>query len=243
MSGTTRDLWRMPAVSVDAARIAERAAELADRLITISASYRDIRFASSMAAEDMVVTDAIVRSGSAIRIFTLDTGRMHDETLEMIQRTATHYGIEIQRIRPDLRDIQSYVRQYGLNGFYESEQAKKFCCNVRKVIPLNLALQGADAWLTGQRRQQAVTRTELVFRENDAERDMAKFNPIFDWTDAEVWAYLHHRQVPVQPLHGQGYPSIGCEPCTRAIGVDEEIRAGRWWWLQQENKECGLHKK
>ena len=243
MTGTTRELWRVPEASVDASCIGERAAELVERLQAIVAEFRDVRFASSMAAEDMVVIDAIVTARLGITIFTLDTGRLHDETVQMTARTEAHYGVDIHRVRPQSQDVASFVDQYGVNGFYDSELAKKACCHVRKVVPLNQALHGADAWLTGQRRQQAVTRTELDLREHDSERGMTKFNPIHDWTDAQVWAYLQHRQVPIHPLHDRGYPSLGCEPCTRAIRADEEIRAGRWWWLQQENKECGLHIK
>ena len=144
-------------------------------------------------------------------------------------------------VEQDTLQVNTYIQERGLNAFYESEEAKKACCAIRKVIPLNKALVGADAWLTGQRREQAVTRTDLEFEEFDDDRNIAKYNPIFDLSEKQMWSYLQTRQVPIHPLHKKGYPSIGCEPCTRAVKEGEDIRAGRWWWLQQDSKECGLH--
>ena len=237
------ELWKIPQTNLSEAHLDEKFDELCARLFLIDQTHGNIKFATSLAAEDMVLTDAIVKSKANIQLFTLETGRLHKETVDMIDTVEKHYGIEIERLYPDVADVDAYVAKYGLNGFYESEEAKKACCGFRKVKLLNKALAGVDAWLSGQRREQAVTRSDLPFAEKDEERHNAKYNPLFDWTEADVWAYLDSRKVPMHPLHRQGYPSIGCEPCTRAIKQGEDVRAGRWWWLQQENKECGLHVK
>ena len=189
------------------------------------------------------MTDGIAKSAKSIHIFTFLTGRLHAETIEMKETVENHYGLLIDAVEPRAQDVQAFIAQHGLNGFYDSEEAKKNCCYVRKVKPLELSLNGADAWITGLRRSQSVTRNELAFQELDEVRGIPKFNPIFDWTDDELWAYLAWQKVPLHPLHQKGYPSIGCEPCTRAIRADEDLRAGRWWWLNKESKECGLHLK
>ena len=241
MSGLARELWRLPVVSLAPAAIDALATELRQRLRLMTDAHAEVRFASSMAAEDMVLVDAIATSGVPIEIFTIDTGRLHDETVRMVGVTERHYGIRIGRAAAPAQEVRTFVQAHGLNGFYQSEAVKKACCHVRKVVPLNLALAGADAWITGQRREQAVTRIELELAEHDEARGIAKYNPLFDWSQDAVWSYLQHRSVPLHPLHRQGYPSIGCEPCTRAIRADEDLRAGRWWWLRQESKDCGLH--
>jgi phosphoadenosine phosphosulfate reductase len=234
-------LWKMPGPSVPEERLATLEKELLERLLQISQRFSDTRFASSLAAEDMVVTDAVVRARANIRIFTLATGRLHRETVEMTARVESHYGIRIERVEPVAADVAAVVERYGVNGFYESEEARKACCDARKVSPLAVANHGAGAWVTGQRREQAVTRGDLPFEEWDEVRKITKFNPICDWTADDVWSYLQTRSVPIHPLHTQGYPSIGCEPCTRPIRVGEDVRAGRWWWLTSQSKECGLH--
>ena len=235
------ELWRIPENHVSQDLLDHKIATLHNRLRDIQENYQTVRFATSVAVEDMVLTDAIVTNGFDIQIFTLDTGRLHRETLEMIDRCKSHYQIAIDTALPDNKGVADFIQQFGINGFYDSEQAKKACCHIRKVEPLNRMLKGADAWLTGQRKQQAVTRGDLEYQELDATRAIQKFNPLFDWTQEEVWAYVQTRGVPVHPLHTQGYASIGCEPCTRPIRENEDVRAGRWWWLQSESKECGLH--
>ena len=237
----TIQLWRIPAINVSQDDLERKIAVLYERLNEIIHTNHHVRFATSLAAEDMVLTDAIVSRKAPIAIFTLDTGRLHAETLSMIEQTESHYQVSIERAEPLKNNIESYINQFGINGFYDSEQAKKACCNVRKIEPLNRMLDGADAWLTGQRKEQSVTREELAFKEQDTARDIVKYNPLFDWTQDEIWSYLLTRNVPIHPLHAQGYASIGCEPCTRAIRESEDVRAGRWWWLQSESKECGLH--
>jgi phosphoadenosine phosphosulfate reductase len=239
----TPEFWSIPASNLTPAELAEKSATLKQRLQDISQRFSDVRFATSLAAEDMVVTDAIVQSEAKISLFTLATGRLHQETILMTEQVERHYKISVERIQPEPKDVESFINQYGLNGFYDSEEAKKACCAARKIKPLNEALAGAKAWLTGQRREQAVTRSDLPLRELDDVRQIAKYNPLFDWSESDVWAYIEHYKVPVHPLHLQGYPSIGCEPCTRAVKAGEDIRAGRWWWLQQDSKECGLHVK
>ena len=203
--------------------------------------FRSAALASSLAAEDMVLTDLILRNKLNISIFTLQTGRLHAETLAVSDRIREHYGYEITMMHPDPAAVEQYVTNHGLNAFYDSVELRKSCCHIRKVEPLNRALKGKQAWITGQRRTQAATRTELAEQEDDTVRGMQKFNPLADWTEQDVWDYLRQHEVPYNALHDRGYPSIGCEPCTRAIQPGEDVRAGRWWWENPESKECGLH--
>jgi phosphoadenosine phosphosulfate reductase len=207
----------------------------------IASDFTPAVFASSLAAEDMVLTDLILRAKLPIRIFTLETGRLHKETLGMLDRFHEVYGYNVEAYRPDAAAVDAYVRQNGLNAFYDSVEMRKECCRIRKVDPLNRALAGQRAWITGQRRAQSATRTELGVQEDDAAHGMAKFNPLADWSEEDVWHYIRSNDVPYNPLHDRGYPSIGCEPCTRAIQPGEDVRAGRWWWENPESKECGLH--
>ncbi|HEY2606244.1 phosphoadenylyl-sulfate reductase [Paraburkholderia sp. RL18-103-BIB-C] len=210
-------------------------------LDSIAARHANVKLASSLAAEDMLLTHAILSRGVKIGIFSLNTGRLHAETLGMLDRVKERYGYEIEQFHPQAAAVEEYVGSHGLNAFYESVDLRKRCCEIRKVEPLNRALSDVGAWVTGQRREQSVTRAELHEEEHDAARNIAKFNPLTDWTEAEVWDYLKAFDVPVNPLHARGYPSIGCEPCTRAIRPGEDSRAGRWWWESRDTKECGLH--
>jgi phosphoadenosine phosphosulfate reductase len=182
----------------------------------IASDFTPAVFASSLAAEDMVLTDLILRANLPIRIFTLETGRLHKETLGMLDRIREVYGYEVEPFRPDTAAVDAYVQQNGLNAFYDSVEMRKECCRIRKVDPLNRALAGQRAWITGQRRAQSATRTELNVQEDDAAHGMAKFNPLADWSEEDVWHYIRSNDVPYNPLHDRGYPSIGCEPCTRA---------------------------
>jgi len=212
-----------------------------DTLERVARDFSPAVFASSLAAEDMVLTDLILRARLPITIFSLETGRLHKETLAMIERVREHYGYEIKLYKPETAAIDTYVQQNGLNAFYDSVEMRKECCRIRKVEPLKRALAGNKAWITGQRRAQSTTRAELAVQEDDAAHGMQKFNPLVDWSEQDVWDYIHANKVPYNPLHDKGYPSIGCEPCTRAIQPGEDIRAGRWWWENADNKECGLH--
>jgi len=240
-SGRALQPASQPALQPTSQPLPELIAELDERLATIAAAHIRVKLATSMAAEDMVLTHAILSGGFQIGIFTLETGRLHAETLGMLDRVRERYGYQIEAFRPDPAAVQVYVDTYGLNAFYESVELRKACCGIRKVEPLNRALSGVEAWVTGQRREQSVTRAELHHVEHDAARNIEKYNPLADWTEADVWAYLSALNVPVNPLHARGYPSIGCEPCTRAVRPGEDSRAGRWWWESRDSKECGLH--
>ena len=199
--------------------------------------------ASSLGAEDMVLMDLIAQSAPSIGIFTIDTGRLPPETHDLIVRAERHFRRRIRIYVPAQPALESYIRINGINGFYESITQRKDCCHVRKVEPLRRALSGHKAWLTGMRREQAVTLNTLAESEFDAEHGMQKFNPLADWSLADVWHHVRARGLPYNTLHDRGYPSIGCAPCTRAIESGEDIRAGRWWWEAAEHKECGIHQR
>lgn len=216
-------------------RLLERA------LRRIAETHERAALASSLSAEDMVITDVIARLGLPIDVFTLDTGRLHAETLALIPEVKSRYGLDIAIYRPDDTAVAAYVAAHGQDGFYNSVGQRKLCCAIRKVEPLNRALEGLDAWITGQRREQALTRAALDEAEHDSERTMAKFNPLADWSWADVLAYAAAYDIPVSELYARGYVSIGCEPCTKAVRAGEDPRNGRWWWENQDSKECGLH--
>ncbi|NMF91096.1 phosphoadenylyl-sulfate reductase [Aromatoleum petrolei] len=203
----------------------------------------EITFANSFGAEDMVLTDLILREKLAIEIFSLDTGRLPAETYTLMGEVEQHYGTRLKVFFPKSDAVETYVRTHGINGFYESVEMRKACCHMRKVEPLQRALSGKKAWITGLRAAQSTTRTGLPTREFDEGNGLVKFNPLSDWSETEVWAYLRMHEVPYNALHEQFYPSIGCAPCTRAIAVGEDVRAGRWWWEDPTSKECGLHVK
>ncbi len=209
----------------------------------IAADYSPAVLATSYGAEDMVLTDLICKHAPQIDIFTLDTGRLPKETYELMQTVKNHYQREVQVYYPDTAKIETFVTHNGPNAFYDSVEMRKTCCGIRKVEPLGRALAGKKAWLTGMRRSQSVTRNELPVSEWDADHELQKFSPLTDWSNGEVWKYLPAFAVPYNKLHDEGYASIGCAPCTRAITPGEDIRAGRWWWENPESKECGLHVK
>jgi phosphoadenosine phosphosulfate reductase len=218
-----------------------RVAETHAILERIARDFTPAVFASSLAAEDMVLTDLILKAKLPIGIFSLETGRLHAETLAMIDRVKETYDYDIALFRPEPQAVERYVTQNGLNAFYESVDMRKECCRIRKVEPLGRALAGKRAWITGQRRAQSATRAELAVQEDDLGHAMQKFNPLTDWSEENVWEYLRTNNVPYNALHDRGFPSIGCEPCTRAVQPGEDVRAGRWWWENPESKECGLH--
>lgn len=206
-----------------------------------AAGLRPAAFSTSFGAEDMVLLDLIHRHGLPIASFTLDTGRLPEETYRLMQAVERRYGHCVQVFFPDADAVQQLVALNGINGFTESVAKRKACCRVRKLEPLQRALAGKAAWITGQRSAQSVTRAELRPRERDAERGLEKFNPLHDWSDDDVWNYIRAHGVPYNELHDRFYPSIGCAPCTRAIAAGEDLRAGRWWWESADTKECGLH--
>ncbi|QNM95119.1 phosphoadenylyl-sulfate reductase [Chitinimonas koreensis] len=214
------------------------------QLQRIAAEHAPAVFANSLGAEDMVLTDLIARHGIAIDIFSLDTGRLPAETYDLMQRTAEAYpAVPVKVYFPRAESVEAYVNVQGINAFYQSIEARKECCRIRKLEPLARALTGRQAWVTGLRREQSTTRTDMQEQEWDAGNGLQKFNPLLEWTEREVWDYIKAYAVPYNALHDRHYPSIGCAPCTRAIAVGEDVRAGRWWWENPENKECGLHAK
>ncbi len=232
-------LWQADP-AFDPARLDRLESELRQRLVDIAAAHPRVALASSLSAEDMLVLDAIRRAEVPIGAFVIDTGRLHAETLDLLALAGQRYGgIEVFRPRADA--VSDYVVRHGCNAFYDSTDLRRACCAMRKVEPLARALEGRDAWITGQRRVQDAGRAGLRFEEFDSRHGLPKFNPLADWPDAAVWACVERRGIPVNALHGRGYPSIGCEPCTRAVRAHEDIRAGRWWWEDGQHKECGLH--
>lgn len=210
-------------------------------LADISRRHPDAVFASSLASEDMLLAHAIFQARLPITVFTLDTGRLHPETLAMVDTIFQRYGVVLQVVRPEQAAVDAHVAQHGSFAFYESVDLRKACCAIRKVEPLRGVLKGRSAWLTGQHRDQSVTRGALPLDEFDSVFGLQKYNPLAQWTSEQIWAVIRAFDIPYNPLHDQGYPSIGCEPCTRAVRPGEDPRAGRWWWEQASSKECGLH--
>ena len=195
-------------------------------------------------AEDVALVDLLLRAHPTARVFLLDTGRLDPETCQLVDRVRARYGCTIEVMFPDAAAVQAMVRANGMNLFYESVEQRKQCCGVRKVEPLGRILAGLDAWMTGLRRDQSPTRSSIAKLERDeANGGIVKLNPIADWTSDQVWDYIKVHNVPYNPLHDRGYRSIGCAPCTRATRSGESVRAGRWWWEDRENKECGLHSR
>lgn len=219
-------------------------ATLEDRLRAIRAALPGrIAFSSSLGIEDQAVTHAIAATGSDIDVFTLDTGRHFPETYDTLFETEGRYGLKIRVMYPDARDLEELVSTDGIYGFRYSVDSRKACCDVRKVRPLNRALAGASGWITGLRREQSQGRAHVAFASFDPIQNLVKLNPIADWSLAQLDSYVAGNKIPINALHAQGFPSIGCQPCTRAIQPGEDIRAGRWWWENENGKECGLHSR
>lgn len=225
------------------ASVKEKRAQVLALLQTASKEFANMTFANSYGAEDMVLTDIIQKEHLNIEIFSLDTGRLPAETYTLMAEVEKNYNTKPVVFFPKHEAVESYVREKGINAFYESIELRKACCHMRKVEPLQRALAGKQAWVTGMRAEQATTRASLPVREFDAGNKLEKFNPLSDWKEVEVWAYIRIFGVPYNALHDQFYPSIGCAPCTRAIAMGEDVRAGRWWWEDPTSKECGLHVK
>jgi phosphoadenosine phosphosulfate reductase len=226
------------------------AATLARLRVAAAAHPGAIVQATSLGAEDVVLTDLIARHSLPITVATLQTGALHNETLALIDRTEAHYsadkhangaqGLKIERWLPQAEQVVGFVQRHGDKAMFESIELRKACCKLRKVEPLSRLLAGRSAWLTGLRREQSEARAEVPFESND-EAGRTKLNPLADWSQADVWHYIAAHGVPYNPLHDAFFPSIGCAPCTRAVAVGEDIRAGRWWWENESAKECGLH--
>lgn len=223
--------------------VAAKTAAARALLTRIAADYAPAVFANSLGAEDMVLTDLIVGDKLSIEIFSLDTGRLPLETYDLIAEVKKHYGLALKLYYPRHDLVEAWTRENGINAFYESVDLRKGCCYVRKVEPLRRALAGQKAWITGMRAQQSATRDGLPLQAFDEGNGLEKFNPLADWSEKEVWAYIKQNGVPYNALHDKFYPSIGCAPCTRSVTPGEDIRSGRWWWENPESKECGLHVK
>jgi phosphoadenosine phosphosulfate reductase len=206
--------------------------------------YKDkIALSSSFGAEDQVLTHMILNIDKTATIFTLDTGRLPYETYSVMDNTNLKYGVKVDVYFPNAQDVEELYKNQGINGFYESIENRKACCHVRKIRPLQRALKGLEVWITGLRAAQSVTREAMQLVEYDESNRVIKLNPLLAWSEKEVWDFIKENKVPYNKLHDQGYPSIGCAPCTRAVKEGDDIRSGRWWWENPEHKECGLHKK
>ena len=204
---------------------------------------RRLVFATSLGAEDQVITHLLAQTSPDVRIFTLDTGRMFPETYDLIEKTESHYNVKIEIFVPDRQEVESMVEDNGINLFHKTVELRKLCCHVRKVHPLQRALQGMQGWICGLRKEQSQTREDIAAIEWDTQNQLAKVNPLWNWTAAQVWQTIRECQIPYNPLHDSGYLSIGCSCCTRPVGPGEDIRSGRWWWENAGLRECGLHFK
>jgi phosphoadenosine phosphosulfate reductase len=238
-----RPLMALPATQeggIDAALAAKSEAAVA-LLRDALREYGSVVYANSLGAEAMVLTDLICTAVPAVDIFSIDTGRLPEETLSLLDRLERRYQRRIPLFYPDTQQVERFVRESGVNGFYDSLGARLRCCEIRKVEPFKRAIAGYGAWVTGVRRDQSETRSQAQSSVFDQRYGLGKISPLLDWTEAEVWAYIRARKLPYNPLHDRGYPSIGCAPCTRAIEPGQDHRAGRWWWEHPESRECGLH--
>ena len=232
----------MSAISLYArpsANFAEKLAASKALLVSSAAQYSPVSQASSLGAEDMVVTHLIADTGIASSIFVLDTRMLHDETLALIGRLEERYNVKVDVYQPDPVVAEQFVATNGEGAMYKSLELRKACCDFRKMVPLERALAGKKAWITGLRREQSNARAEVHAIEPGPER--AKINPLADWTNGDVWHFIASHSIPYNPLHDAFFPSIGCAPCTRAVTLGEDIRSGRWWWESENAKECGLH--
>ncbi|MEE4177543.1 MAG: phosphoadenylyl-sulfate reductase [Bacteroides sp.] len=209
---------------------------------TLEMHPENTAFSTSLGAEDQVITHMLMQINSAAKIFTLDTGRLFPETYELIERTEARYGKRIKVFFPDYGAVENMVSTRGINLFYYSIENRKMCCHIRKIEPLQRALKGNKIWITGLRREQSPTRKDMRLAEWDEANRIIKVNPLLEWTEKQVWDYIREHNIPYNSLHDKGFPSIGCQPCTRAIESGEDIRAGRWWWENPDSRECGLHK-
>ena len=218
-----------------------RLADAVKCLASVVSHHSPVAFASSFSAEDMVVLDLIAEHRLPVEVFTLDTGRVPEETHALIERARTHYALPIRIVHPSSERLEWFARTEGTNAFYRSVYLRKLCCEIRKLEPLERALDGCRGWITGLRREQAVTRVNLERLHWDDAHGLMKCNPLTDWSERDVWTYVRARGVPYSELYDRGYRSIGCAPCTRAVTATEDARNGRWWWEVPENKECGLH--
>jgi phosphoadenosine phosphosulfate reductase len=219
----------------------QKTAAVRERLAAAVGEYGRVVYSNSLGAEAMVLTDIIWSNVPEIDIFSIDTGRLPEETYELLEKLQRRYKRNLRVVYPDAEALEGLVAAQGVNGFYHSLEARQACCRIRKVEPFKRAIAGYGAWVTGVRHEQSATRAMAEPVEWDAENGLHKISPILDWTEEQVWQYIRTRKLPYNSLHDRQYPSIGCSPCTRAIQPGESRRAGRWWWEQPESRECGLH--
>lgn len=244
MTSRSTSILKLAAAAEALARQLESTGSLDARLKAIDKSIPGrVTFSTSLGIEDQAVLHAISLAAPRFDVFTLDTGRHFPETLDTLEASQFRYGNKIRVVFPDAADVEELVARDGINGFKYDIDNRKACCDVRKVRPLNKALTGASGWITGLRRDQSEGRAAVPFAIWDEAHKLIKLNPIADWTLEQVEAYVTANDVPINALHAQGFPSIGCQPCTRAIRPGEDIRAGRWWWENEDGKECGLHNR
>jgi len=218
-----------------------KAAAVHAQLAAALARHGRLVYSNSLGAEAMVLTDIIATQLPGIDMFSIDTGRLYEETHELLEKLQRRYRRAIRVVYPDAAALERLVALQGVNGFYHSLDARLECCRIRKVEPFKRAIVGYDGWITGLRREQSAARAAAEAVEWDAEHGLYKVSPLLEWTEAEVWQYIRARRLPYNPLHDRQFPTIGCAPCTRAIQPGESRRAGRWWWEQPETRECGLH--
>ena len=218
-----------------------KAAAVHAQLAAALARHGRLVYSNSLGAEAMVLTDIIATQLPEIDMFSIDTGRLYEETHELLEKLQRRYRRAIRVVYPDAAALERLVARQGVNGFYHSLEARLECCRIRKVEPFKRAIVGYDGWITGLRREQSAARAAAEAVEWDAEHGLYKVSPLLEWTEAEVWQYIRARRLPYNRLHDRQFPSIGCAPCTRAIQPGESRRAGRWWWEQPETRECGLH--
>lgn len=235
----------MPQAPFDVEKLAaEYAGKSPQQILQLAFDNFDDLWLSFSGADDIVVLDMAWKINPDVRVFTLDTGRLHPETYRFLEQVRTHYGIQIEVLSPDHLALEAYVKEKGLFDFYESGHGE--CCGIRKIAPLRRKLSGVEAWITGQRKDQSPTRTNVPVVEVDGgfstpERSLIKFNPLANYTSEDVWNYIRMLEIPYNSLHERGFVSIGCEPCTRPVLPNQHEREGRWWWEEATQKECGLH--
>ena len=232
-----------PAVVISSAVAPELPARVADSIAQLRDAVRQfgrVVYATSLGAESSVLTDLIFRHAPQIDIFTVDTGRLPESTLELLERVERRYQRKIRVVFPEAPRVQNYVADHGINGFYNGLAQRQSCCQIRKVEPFHRAIFGYNAWISGVRHEQSAERSEARALEWDARYRLQKVNPLLDWSFAAIWNYIRQEKLPYNPLHDAGYPSIGCAPCTRAVQPGQDSRAGRWWWEDPASRECGL---
>jgi phosphoadenosine phosphosulfate reductase len=228
---------------LSALELETKAAAVRDLLAATVREHGKVVYANSLGAEAMVLTDIIFSDVPGVDMVSIDTGRLHEETYELLEKLQRRYKKPIRVLYPDGAAVEQLVTAQGINGFFHSPEARIACCNVRKVVPFKRVVEGYSAWITGVRREQSKTRSQGQPVEWDAHHGLHKVSPLLDWTEEQIWAYIRARKLPYNALHDKQFPSIGCAPCTRAVLPGEDHRAGRWWWENAESRECGLHPK